>query len=506
MPALMPAALEAPFRTPLSTELDKNAATQALAVNQVKALLAAAPSYHLLADEDKARLESDMVHIAAYAAECAREVCAQSERLGQTPVVRHRVTIEAPAEAAAAKPAPARAQEPFQPQAAGQVARITRDTLKAVAFPTFVADLIRGVFDAIVKTSIQQMESFMELVHNVSGTVDEFENSNISDIQAKSWLAEKYPEHIEFKEGNATPKDGAEERRMPSFKRDLKLDVEISSLDESVIEETLVPAARRRMAESRLQMLSTLVLMGVNRIVITGGKIRATMGFHIDTTDRARQQTASDFDFRSAVSGSFGWGPWSASASVSIAYVNSSRTSSEQEINTETDLTAEVELHFKSDYFPLQRFAPSGTIGAIQSHTAVPEANPIEGATSNPMGSGVPVAGNTVAPYKSPRSRRPEKPADEIRPAGKLPDAPKPPEKPAPVELPPKKEEKAEDKPAPEKPADEKLKKEKPSEEKRADKAGAPKNGDAPGKPKGNGKTGDAQKTTTEPVKEASAA
>jgi len=79
--------------------------------------------------------------------------------------------------------------------------------------------------------------------------------------------------------------------------------------------------------ESRLQMLSTLVLMGVNRIVVTGGKIRATMGFHIDTTDRAREEQASDFDFRTAVAGSFGFGPWSASASMSISYVSSTRSS-----------------------------------------------------------------------------------------------------------------------------------------------------------------------------------
>ncbi len=437
---LAPPLLEGPFRTVPSAALAPSHATRELARSQIQALLAATPSYHGLTAQDRQRLEDDMVHIASYAAECVREMCWQSERLGQTPMVRQRLTVEAPSEAAEAqapKRAPARAQEPFQPQAAGQVARITRDTLRAVAFPTFVADLIRGTFDAIVRTSMQQMESFMELVHNVSGTVDEFMANNITDVQAKSWLAQRYPDHIEFREGEAVVKDGADERPMPSFRRDLRLPEEIGSLDESVIEERLVPAARRRLAETRLQMLSTLVLMGVNRIVITGGKIRATMGFHIDTTDRARQQTASDFDFRSAASGSFGYGPWSASVSTSIAYVSSSRTSSEQEINTETDLTAEVELHFKSDYFPLQRFAPGQTIGTIQSHTAAPEANAAEGASSNPLGSGVPAAGGTVERYTSPRSRRSARPTDDIRPIGTLPAAPRAPDRPTPVERPP---------------------------------------------------------------------
>ena len=38
-------------------------------------------------------------------------------------------------------------------------------------------------------------------------------------------------------------------------------------------------------------------------------------------------------------------------------------------------LTAEVELKFKSDYFPLERFAKTGVIAQIQQNTANPQAN-----------------------------------------------------------------------------------------------------------------------------------
>jgi hypothetical protein len=44
----------------------------------------------------------------------------------------------------------------------------------AVDFPAFVADLIRGTFDAIVDASIQHMEAYGELLKEVSETVDEF--------------------------------------------------------------------------------------------------------------------------------------------------------------------------------------------------------------------------------------------------------------------------------------------------------------------------------------------
>jgi hypothetical protein len=99
------------------------------------------------------------------------------------------------------------------------------------------------------------------------------------------------------------------------------------------------------------------------------------MGFHIDATDRAHAEEATDFDFRTGASGSFGYGPWSASASMSIAYVRSTRADSDSQLNVETDLTGEVEIHFKSDYFPIQRFADAAHIGAIQGNTAVPSAN-----------------------------------------------------------------------------------------------------------------------------------
>ena len=62
----------------------------------------------------------------------------------------------------------------FAPRAATNVARITEQTLNAIAFPTFVADLIKGTFQAIVNGSIQQMEAYGSLLSNVAKTVDQF--------------------------------------------------------------------------------------------------------------------------------------------------------------------------------------------------------------------------------------------------------------------------------------------------------------------------------------------
>jgi hypothetical protein len=65
---------------------------------------------------------------------------------------------------------------------------------------------------------------------------------------------------------------------------------------------------------------------------------------------------------------------------TTVSYVSSSKKSSESEIDVSADLTGEVDLRFKSDYFPLERFADAGVITSIQNNTANPGANkPVTG-------------------------------------------------------------------------------------------------------------------------------
>lgn len=408
---LVPPPLSAPFSTPPESEgLRPTPATVNLVRSQVQALLDSTSSYHALSQADQDRIRKNLTHIASYAAECARDVWGQSEKLGQRPVLRERELRTGPlARTAAARARPGQPAAPAErPGAVNQVARVTQETLRAVAFPVFVADLIKGTFNAIIQSNIQQLEQFGRLLENVTKTVDEFMNDNISDEQARDWLQQRYPQHIRVSDGRAVPAEGSDERAAPDFQRDLNMPGNVS-LDESSIEDSLVPAARRRLAESRLQILSTMVLMGVNRIVVTGGKIRATMGFHIDATDRSHEEHATDLDFRVAAAGSYGFGPWSVSASTSFAYVSSTRQNSDSEIHVDTDLTGEVEIHFKSDYFPVERFANAGAIGRIQSNTPVPEANPLGDA---------PAAGGTVGAYQSPRSRPRPTNAPTLPPVG----------------------------------------------------------------------------------------
>jgi hypothetical protein len=206
---------------------------------------------------------------------------------------------------------------------------------------------------------------------------------------ARDWLVGAYPQSVQLDTSSGQPvvrarlgADGS--ANQPDFRRDLNLSEDVS-LDDQTVEEVLVPAARRRIAQSRQQTLATMVLMGMNRIVVTRGRIKAGMGFRIDSTDRSRSEHASNFETKHESQMKYGWflSPVSASVRNSVTYVSSSKKNSESEIDVQADLTGEVDLQFKSDYFPLERFATTGVIAQIQQNTPNPGANkPVTGATA----------------------------------------------------------------------------------------------------------------------------
>lgn len=107
-----------------------------------------------------------------------------------------------------------------------------------VDFPGFVSSLIKGVFDAIVDASIKQMEAYAKLVAGVAKSLNEFSDANIGDNQARDHLLDRLPRF--FGSSRGKPK------RLPV-----------------------------RLATSRQKLLATMMLMGINRIVVTDGKISA---------------------------------------------------------------------------------------------------------------------------------------------------------------------------------------------------------------------------------------
>ena len=403
-------ALPGPFDPPPSPHgIRLSKAVSKLAETQARALLESSPAFYELDPARQAAMRKDLEKITSYTAALIQDEWASSRKLGQMPVVHERTTVSAPVAEAAAAPATALARgggnkgpaaDEFSPRAASQVAKITRDTLNAIAFPTFVADLIKGTFQAIVNASIQQMEAYGNLLANVAKTVDQFMADNISDNNARDYLVQSYPGHFKMEVGDDGAKvkvrDNADEKAKPDFKGHFGMNEDVDLSDESA-EEKLVPAARRQLAKSRHQLLSTMMLMGINRIVVTSGRINAKMGFRIDTRDHGTAQSASQFDFKNETTaeahGGFFLGGASVETKNTLAYVSSSKKDSSDDLDVHADLTGEVDLKFKSDYFPMERFANPQLMSLIQGNTPNPSANtPTQGGPEGKQSAPAPAA------------------------------------------------------------------------------------------------------------------
>ena len=89
------------------------------------------------------------------------------------------------------------------------------------------------------------------------------------------------------------------EIKLAEISRDLGIIPPITAIDDPQAELKIVTAARLQMAKSRQQMLASMVMLGINRIVITDGSINAKVIFDMRAEDKVkRKYTAADERYR----------------------------------------------------------------------------------------------------------------------------------------------------------------------------------------------------------------
>jgi hypothetical protein len=285
------------------------------------------------------------------------------------------------------------------------VGEVARATLNAINFPDFVGSLIQGTFQAIVDASIQQMEAYAELLKNAALTIDKFMDDNISDGMARDYLADRYNTVFTRDTSTANPtlqvREEARDEPLPSFFRGLGFDTP-ADLDRDAINEVVVPETRRTLAEQRQQTLATMVLMGINRIVVDDGEITAKLQFHID----ASEKLALKFDQTKTTMGNLAGSSGRNMFAGNGIMVNTSSLNAQSDINVRADLTGQVKVRFRSETFPLERFADSAAIQLINTRATVPNAAPPAGSAS---GAQTPPAAETpsTAPSTTPSTNTP---------------------------------------------------------------------------------------------------
>lgn len=263
---------------------------------------------------------------------------------------------------------PAPAKREMATDAIGRRAGALADELD---FPAFVASLVHGTFDAIVDSSIRQMESFADLVSAVAKPLDQFAAENVTTNQVRDWLVEQHPADVALAQQDEgfvlVPRGAAasEDAEPPAWLQDY--DAGGQPLSTELLEETILPAARQRVAQQRLQTLATMVLLGMNRVVVKDGTVAARLRFRATAADHAAVQYATSND---PGGGTAQWGGRgaatydTATTKVSTVGVN---VQSDSELKAE--LFGEVKINFASETVPLDRFIDEAQRTVLERHS-----------------------------------------------------------------------------------------------------------------------------------------
>ncbi|WP_394826327.1 hypothetical protein [Pendulispora albinea] len=347
----------------------------AIARARIQGLLTSTDAFRKLPPEQRKELAHNMVKIATY--------IAAGERGDSTPNVAQFSSglAGAPSRTVQQQPAPVRTDTASQDMkdsgaaATREAVSAFADAVRQVDFPKFVSDLVHGVFAAIVDSSIKQMQAYADLVKNVAKSVDEYMKDNVTENQARDYLVDQYPNHLELDLGSdrpsVVPKQGVDESTMPNFFADLGLPSPMGgmgSVDGETIENQLVPAARRRLAMDRQQMLATMVLMGVNRLIVTDGSLKASVMFDFKAKDIStrRRATHVDTNLTSTTNtrshpGIFGWFSGYTSSDntteFTVQSAHDTNAMSTSSVESRNNLAGEVNLRFRSETFPLDKMA-----------------------------------------------------------------------------------------------------------------------------------------------------
>jgi hypothetical protein len=404
----------------------------------VRSLLESSPAYAELPEAKRRQLAQDLVQVGAFLAEPGMRVAPQH-------MSRDVLAL------AQADPGSTNIKD--QPKF-GQAVRTGVEQavalIQGVNFPGFVSGLIEGVFHSIVKSSIEQMEAYGKLVADVSKSLNQFRDDNTTANQGRDHLVEQFPDLFQlqmpgeddpfaaFGGGAATGprvslREGVDEKAaLARVNASLPLDQPISKIDDELVEALLVPAAQTQLATGRQQLLATMVMMGINRIVVTDGKIQAKVMFDFQAKDSRRYEaSASQFDYakdqygnvqRTSASegeydsgskggsysrdkdgsvsrdsaGYYSKGTYKFSEKPIITAMSSSRLADDSSLQAKASLLGNVEVNFKSDYLPLEKMATPENIAAIQMNAQPGMVKTLAGRPQRPAGG--PAATPTATP------------------------------------------------------------------------------------------------------------
>jgi hypothetical protein len=242
-----------------------------------------------------------------------------------------------------------------------QAGELAGEFVENVDFPKFVRDLLKGVFDANLQVTIQQMEAYQTLLKTATKSVAEFANA-VDDAAAFGYLAENQGDDfsIDFDDDEKSEKNP--NGTVLTTKDGQRLDIGDNEVKAKIMD------AKIAMAKEQRALLRETILMGISRLVVERGKVKASVlfdikaGEKIEKNDKAAMKEAHSSSSSSRSGGGLfrsflGGGAGGRTRSDSRTQISISSAKSAASTSLEAKLAGEVEIIFKSDYFKLDNFA-----------------------------------------------------------------------------------------------------------------------------------------------------
>lgn len=279
-----------------------------------------------------------------------------------------------------------------------QAGELAGGFIDEVDFPGFVKDLLKGVFDANLKVTLDQMEAYQKLLKAATQSLTSF-MSKIKPEAAFGYLAENNSDEFGLSFSDDEKDEEGNKKVVLTDKDGAVVDTEDTRIKTRIMDATL------QMAREQRAMLRETILMGITRLVVEKGNVKASVVFDIKASEKIEKGDKAAISEQISKSrsitasggliGSIFGGP---SGGMTSSERKSKLSVSSAKSVASTDLAAKimgsVDITFKSDYFKLDNFAamygPLGGAGGPPP-TAAPGGAP----AALPPGAGVPPA---VAP------------------------------------------------------------------------------------------------------------
>lgn len=369
---------------------------------EVRRILERSPAFLALAPDERRRFAGDMVRVSSFLADPG-----WLEKSGAPQAGGLADAVENLKERLAQKPG--QVGQEFKAGAVREGVEQFGEMVKKVDFPEFVSGLIQGVFQAIVDASMQQMKAYGELLAVAAKTTEQFAQDHITDAQARDFVLNRFPQKVQLAEGEggarlALASEDADTSDLAQAVPGVR-QVDLSS-DEG--EAAFVAAAKVEMAKQRQQTLALMVLLGINRIVVTNGHINAKVVFDMRASDMAKRMAKAEMQDQQRTdkgAGAAYIAPWGGAS----GYTNTSHVAtvasavddaSESKAQVKAQLSGDVRVSFKSETFPLEKMMPPAQIDQLTNL-----ANPGRGAFTAPSGSAAPGLAATPPSAAAPGAR-----------------------------------------------------------------------------------------------------